>query len=161
MGARAIESQNARQRPDADGYLTLDEAEFWWRSGNRLPLTLDIGKIDFGNLSASEFEGVNSSIVVNLLLRSKSGNDGLVHGRISVTLLEGNMIAVGSELYDFDMKNWWNPLNWARNVETVIGNLSAGWDGNPYQIIFTGSKKIPEQTPTGVTELYVKTGGLY
>ena len=106
-------SQAPQQRPDEDGYLTLEESEYWWRSGNGQPLTVDTDKIDFGNLSASDFDGINSSIVVNLLLRSRSGNDGLVHGRVSVTLLDGNRIAVSPELYDFDMKNWLNPLNWA------------------------------------------------
>ena len=42
-----------------------------------------------------------------------------------------------SDKYDFDMKKWSNPLNWGRNIETMIGHKYAG-EGIPFEIIILG-----------------------
>ena len=47
----------------------------------------------------------------------------------------------GLNTYDFDMHNPWNPMNWGRNIETLIGKKIAG-KGNPYTIHIYGSKKL-------------------
>lgn len=51
------------------------------------------------------------------------------------------MIRAYDDTYDFDMHSWWNPLNWMRNIETIIGKMAAG-KGTPFKIRIYGAKKI-------------------
>ena len=47
---------------------------------------------------------------------------------------------------DFEMHNGRNPLNWGRNIETVIGNRVAG-KGQAYEINIYGSAKLTPFLP--------------
>jgi hypothetical protein len=44
------------------------------------------------------------------------------------------------------MKTWWNPMNWGRNIETLIGKKIAG-NGKGYEIIIYGSKELKPILP--------------
>jgi len=44
------------------------------------------------------------------------------------------------------MKSWYNPLNWSRNVETIIGGHVAG-KGKPFLIFIYGSQKLKPMYP--------------
>lgn len=48
--------------------------------------------------------------------------------------------------YGFEMKSWWNPFNWGRNFETIIGGWVAG-DGTPYDINIYGSAQLTPILP--------------
>ena len=129
-------------RPDADGYLTLSEANDWYRNGGGQALNVDLNKINLSGIRAVDFpNGVGSKKSFNLLIHSSSVNDGLVYGSITLRLYENNTVRAFSDVYDFDMKSWGNPLNWPRNVETIIGSKYAG-QGTPYTINFNGSAQI-------------------
>ena len=45
--------------------------------------------------------------------------------------------------YDFEMHWSWNPKEWARNAETIIGRMYNG-RGKPFNIIIQGQKEIEE-----------------
>lgn len=68
-------------------------------------------------------------------------NDGLIYGNITLKLYHGSKVRVNADNYGFEMHSWFNPLNWPRNVETIIGERVAG-AGTPYNINLTGSKWI-------------------
>ena len=51
-----------------------------------------------------------------------------------------------ADKYDFEMHNGRNPLNWGRNIETVIGNRVAG-KGQAYEINIYGSAKLTPFLP--------------
>jgi len=130
------------ERPDFDGYLTLKEANYWYRNGNGQSLTVDLNKIDLSGIHTEDFpDGVGSTKSFNLLIHSGSYNDGMVYGNITLKLYPNNMVRAFPDVYDFDMHPWINPLNWPRNVETIFGSWLAG-DGNPYTINFRGSAYI-------------------
>jgi hypothetical protein len=39
--------------PGRDGYISLNEANYWWRSGGGNPLIADLGKIDLSGIRAA------------------------------------------------------------------------------------------------------------
>jgi len=133
-------------RPDYDGYLTLKEANEWYRTGNGQPLYVDLNKIDLTGIHSEDFSGVGSTDYFNLLTHSNSVNDGLVYGSIRLKLYPNDNVKAYQDKYDFDMHSWWNPLNWARNVETKIGKAVAG-TGTPFPINFNGSAYITPVHP--------------
>ena len=47
---------------------------------------------------------------------------------------------------NFEMHSWKNPLNWGRNIETIIGSKVAG-KGVPYVIHFYGSQTLTPILP--------------
>lgn len=47
------------------------------------------------------------------------------------------------DTYNFEMHKSWNPIEWVRNIETLIGRLYHGY-GKPYNILIRGSKSIDE-----------------
>ena len=51
-----------------------------------------------------------------------------------------------ADKYDFDIKPWSNPLNWGRNLETIIGKKKAG-EGVPFEINIYGSKQLTPILP--------------
>lgn len=71
----------------------------------------------------------------NLLLNSNSLNDGLVYGSITLKRYLNHQVRAYADRYDFEMHNGWNPLNWPRNSQTVIGRLYAG-EGQNLILIF-------------------------
>ena len=44
------------------------------------------------------------------------------------------------------MHSYWNPLNWGRNIETIIGKKVAG-EGKSFEINIYGSKKLTPVLP--------------
>jgi RHS repeat-associated protein len=129
-------------RPDADGYLTLSEANEWYRNGNGQPLNVDLAKIDLSGISPSDFpQGVEApSRYFNLLHPSylHSINDGLVYGNIKLTLDKSNTVYAtrGYDNYDFDMHPW-STSTFFRNIEAYMGSWYAG-QGTPYRINLQG-----------------------
>ena len=73
-----------KDRPDWDGYITLKEANEWYRSGRGEPLFADINKIDCGNYVSLGEKYVGKTYVINLLNGKSRINDGLVYGKIVV-----------------------------------------------------------------------------
>jgi hypothetical protein len=144
------DASNDGERPDADGYITFFEARYWWRNGHGKPLFVDISQINLGRISSKNFpDGPGSSIVYNLLTNSNSINDGLVHGKVVLTLYNSESlgstayyIMADPEKYDFDYKSWNNHKNWGRNTENFIGSVVAGY-GTPYVMRFYGRQYIP------------------
>lgn len=127
-------------RPDWDGYLTLKEANDWYRNGNGQTLYVSLSLINLDGLFSLGERYVDKKYHINLLLLgSLSVNDALVYGNIKLKRYPNNTVRAYSDIYDFDMKTWRNPVNWGRNIETFIGKTVAG-EGNGYEIILYGSK---------------------
>jgi len=139
---------NPYVRPDIDGYLTLSEANEWWRNGNGERLTVDLNKLNLSMIYARDFSGLYSTKSYNLLLYSNCFNDGLVYGSITLKLYPNNEVRAFNDVYDFDQKSNLNPFNWGRNIETAIANKVAG-RGKQYSIKFKGSAHI-ENAPMPV-----------
>ena len=135
-----------KDRPDWDGYLTLDEANDWYRNGNEQPLFVSLDKIDLSGIVSLGKDYVGQVKTFNLLLVSGSENDGLVYGNLTLKRYPNNSVRAFSDTYDFDMKSWWNPLNWGRNAETIVGEKYAG-KGKGYDINLYGSKKLKPILP--------------
>ena len=68
-----------------------------------------------------------------MLFSSNSLNDGLVYGKVTLKRYPNHSVKAYADKYDFDIKPWSNPLNWGRNLETIIGKKKAG-EGVPFEI---------------------------
>jgi len=135
-----------KNRPDYDGYLTLKEANQWYRNGNGEPLFTDLSKIDLSGISSLGEKYVGQVKIFNLLIESGSLNDGLVYGNITLKRYSNHQVRAFSDRYDFDMHNAKNPLNWGRNIETIIGKKIAG-KGAPFDINIYGSTTLKPLFP--------------
>ena len=133
-------------RPDYDGYLTLKEANEWYRKGSGEPLFTSLEKIDLSGILSLGERYVGQEETFNLLLYSGSINDGLVYGNIKLRRYPNHSVRAYSDKYDFDMHSYWNPLNWGRNIETIIGKKVAG-EGKSFEINIYGSKKLTPVLP--------------
>ena len=71
-----------KDRPDYDGYLTLEEANKWYREGKGQPLFTSLAKIDLSGIYSLGEKYVREIKSFNLLLHSGSLNDGLVYGTL-------------------------------------------------------------------------------
>lgn len=148
----AIDSYNTSfeglkdRRPDWDGYLTLDEANEWYRNGNGEPLFTDLSKIDLSGIYSLGESYVGQVKTFNLLLNSGSINDGLVYGQVTLKRYPNHSVRAYADEYNFEMHNGWNPLNWPRNAQTVIGGAYAG-DGQKYEINMYGSQQLTPILP--------------
>ncbi|HRC79514.1 MAG TPA: RHS repeat-associated core domain-containing protein [Bacteroidales bacterium] len=132
---------NLSNRPDWDGYLTLKEANEWYRNGNGQPIFVDLSKIDLSNLYSLGDEYISQEKYINLFFASISKNDALVYGTIKLKRYPNDQVKAYPDIYDFEMHNAKNPLNWPRNIGTKIGKAYAG-DGIPFKINFYGSKQL-------------------
>ncbi|MBP5514179.1 MAG: RHS repeat-associated core domain-containing protein [Bacteroidaceae bacterium] len=138
---------NLPNRPDWDGHITLSEANDWYRNGKGETLYADLELINLSGIVSLGDKYVGVEKTFNLLLGgSLSINDGLVYGNMRLKRYPGNTVRAYSDIYDFDMKSWKNPLNWMRNIETLIGKFYAG-KGTPYEIIPYGNKKLKTLFP--------------
>ena len=135
-----------RNRPDWDGYLTLSEANEWFRNGNGQSLYTDLSKIDLSGIVSLGENYVGQTKVINLLFSSNSLNDGLVYGKVTLKRYPNHSVKAYADKYDFDIKPWSNPLNWGRNLETIIGKKKAG-EGVPFEINIYGSKQLTPILP--------------
>jgi len=134
------------QPPDFDGYLTLDEANDWYRNGDGKDLYVDLSKISFGNITANDFEdGIGSSKSISILNNTdftlKSINDGLVYGSLTLTLITKSYVSCSYDEYDFRMHSGNSIGTWARNIQTNIAQYIAG-NGKSYFIYFYGFGKL-------------------
>lgn len=132
-------------RPDWDGFLTLEEANEWYRTGNGQPLYVSLEKIDLSGLQSLGEQKVGQTKAISLFLVS-SVNDALVYGKITLRRYPHHMVRAFADTYNFDMKPWRNPINWGRNVETIIGHKVAG-EGKEYEINIYGSKRLMPVLP--------------
>ncbi len=130
-----------QDRPDYDGYLTLQEANEWYRNGNGEPLFASLEKIDLSGIYSLGEKYNGDEQYFNLLVHSGSINDGLVYGNIRLKRYPNHQVRAYADTYDFDVHNVWNPLNWPRNFEAKIGKRVAG-EGTPYEINLYGSKSL-------------------
>ena len=135
-----------KDRPDYDGYLTLKEANQWYKEGNGQPLFTSLAQIDLSGIYSLGEKYVREIKSFNLLLHSGSLNDGLVYGNITLKRYPNHSVRAFSDKYDFEMHNGLNPLNWGRNIETIIGGWVAG-SGQPYEINIYGSAKLKPFLP--------------
>ncbi len=133
-------------RPDWDGYLTLEEATLWYRHGNGQKLFADLRKIDLSGVSKDDFSGAGGKTVFNLFFNSNSSNDALVYGNITLRLVSSDCVRAFDDIYDFRSHTWWNPLNWGRNFETIIGGSLAG-QGADFPISLYGTVKLNPTIP--------------
>lgn len=135
------------QRPDWDGYLTLEEANEWYRQGSGEPLYVSLEKINLDGLFSLGEGYVGETYTFNLLYgASLKANDGLVYGSLTFKRYPNHTCRAYADTYDFDYKSWLDPRNWLRNIETFIGDLYAG-DGMKYKIYIYGEKKLKPILP--------------
>ena len=97
------------KRPDWDGYLTLEEANNWYRNGKGEPLYVSLQQIDLSRLNNSALVS-GKKMVVNLFKAGNSLNNALVLGHITIQIFPNNIIRAFPDVYDFDMKSWSNCL---------------------------------------------------
>ena len=132
---------NLKNRPDWDGYLTKREADEWWKNGNGEALYVDIDKIDLSGIVSLGERFVYQTKSFNLLVHSASLDDGLVYGHITLKRYPNHKVRAYSDRYDFEMHSWKNPLNYLRNIETMIGKMVSG-NGNSYEINIYGETEL-------------------
>jgi len=130
-----------KYRPDYDGYLTLKEANEWYKNGNGQPLFTKLSMLDLFSLCSLGDKYIGSVKSFNILLCSTTLNDGLVYGHITFKRYPNDKIRAYADEYNFEMHNSKNPLNWPRNLETLIGRIVAG-QGQKYKINLYGSKVL-------------------
>ena len=134
---------NLPNRPNYDGYLTLDEANEWYREGNGQPLFTSLEKIDMSGVYSKGDKAIDEYWTINLLRQSKSINDGLVYGSIQIKQYPNDYVRAYADIYDFEMHPWeWSTLK--RNIFTIIGRIYAG-KGTKYEINIYGSKKLQKE----------------
>ena len=132
---------NLSTRPDWDGYLTLAEANDWYRDGNGEPLFVALDKIDLSNLYSKGEKYVGEHKYISLFQASNSPNDALVYGTIGLTRYPNNQVRGSYDTYDFDMHKGGGVTTWLRNRATEIGQWVAG-EGTAYRVYFNGSKTL-------------------
>ena len=135
-----------KSRPDYDGYLTWAEANKWYGEGNGQPLFTSLEKIDLSGILSLGENFVGEVDHFNLQLLGNSINDGLVYGSITLKRYPDHQVRAYQDHYDFEMHDTSNPLNWPRNVETLIGKEFAG-EGQKFDINIYGSKKLTPILP--------------
>ncbi len=135
-----------KKRPDYDGYLTLDEANKWYKEGNGKPVFSSLAKLDLSGILSLGENYVGEKGTYNLLLNSNSLNDGLVYGNITLKRYSNHQVRAYADEYNFEVHNAWNPLNWPRNAETLIGRKYAG-EGKKFEINLYGSKTLTPILP--------------
>ena len=133
-----------KDRPDWDGYLTLKEANDWYRNGNGQAVFVDASQINLSPLAIEDLI-VDKNVIYNFLYPTTLNvATGLVYGQISLTLLDENgTVRIGNthgeiDRYDFDMHTGGVSF---RNIATKIGGIVAG-KGVPYAIRGYGLGKI-------------------
>ena len=138
----SFKSLNTRQ--DWDGYLTLDEANEWYRNGIGQPLCVSLEKINLDGLVYLGEDYVGKNLLYGASLKAE---DGLVYGNLTFKRYPNHTCRAYADTYDFDYKSNKNPANWIRNIETFIGKIHHAGEGKGYQINIYGSKKITPILP--------------
>jgi len=135
-------------RPDYDGYLTLGEANDWYRNGNGEPLYVNASKIDLSPVTTGYLQDKGGSDYFNFFLTSNL-ETGLVYGTIKLTLEDpsSGQVSLGTksgklDFYDFDIKPGNKTIGRAvRNLGTHAGKALAG-QGKGYEIYRYGYGKV-------------------
>ncbi|HEX8577644.1 MAG TPA: hypothetical protein VF677_15260, partial [Flavobacterium sp.] len=144
------------KRPDADGKITLEEANKWYREGNGQALTVDASKVDLNFLDTSKM--VEGKIYpIQTLTTSK---DGRVYGGIRVKYLGNNQVGIRPDTYNFEQHGSFFSSTF-RNIANAIGRAYAG-NGVPYKINFIGVNTIRYTPPP--TQSYMhnnRVGGTF
>jgi RHS repeat-associated protein len=135
---------NLPNRPDWDGYITLKEANDWYRKGNQQPLFSDFSQIDMSSFISLGDNYVGKQYTFNLLEVYGPTNDALVYGNLTFTRLPYDKVRAERDFYDFDMHPWNSFRSIGRNIETVIGNIVAG-RGKGFPIYFYGSQQLKKK----------------
>ena len=132
-------------RPDYDGYLTLSEANEWYRNGNGEPLYVDLSKIDLSPVRSLGNENIGKTKPVNLLdITGKTSKDGLVYGSITIIQMPDDYVRAKHDVYDFDMHKGKGFKTKIRNCLTKIGAWYAG-KGTAYNIYFYNKAKVKKK----------------
>lgn len=138
-------------RPDADGYLTNEEAQYWYHHGNGVTLNTQLNKVDLSGVYSDDFPGgVGSKKSFNLFEVSNSSNDAKVYGHITLKLYPNNTVRAYQDNYNFE---WHKPIlapsNWYRNLGTAYGRHVIGGvnSGIPFKINLLGSQTIFPHNP--------------
>jgi RHS repeat-associated protein len=139
--------QGLSSRPDWDGFLTLEEANEWYRNGGGQPLYVDASKIDLSPVSTANFgNSTGKSIYYNFFTDGRGSlTTGRVYGTIKLTLLNTHgAVKLGGangllDVYDFDIN--WNDGRLMRNIGTAIGEINAG-KGTGYNIYNYGTGSV-------------------
>jgi RHS repeat-associated protein len=137
---------NLPTRPDFDGRITLEEANNWYRDGTGQPLYADLSQVDFGDINSKDFAGVGDKKAINLFFHSNNSDDRRVIGSFTLKMYPNNTVRAYDDRYDFEMHSNSNPLNWARNLATVIGEQVAG-QGISFPIKFYSHKFLETPFP--------------
>lgn len=132
-------SNSLSSRPDWNGFLTLTEANDWYRNGDGNPLNVDASKIDLFPVTTGTFEkGEGSSKTINFLGRYLNpGPTGFVYGNIELTLLNKSTgeVRLGNSdgrLDNYGFEQQPKGSSW-RIFATKIGGWVAG-TGKPFDI---------------------------
>lgn len=125
-----------QKRPDADGILTLEEANEWFRKGNGKDLYVDASKLDLQWVKDNEW--VDGTKIVQTLFASKYGR---VYGNITLSRVSSTSASISRDRYNFEQhgKHWYSSP--VRNPLTRVGKIFAG-SGKPFWINFTGHALI-------------------
>lgn len=137
---------NLSSRPDWDGIITLKEANNWYSNGGGNPLYANLGELDMSGIVSLGEKYVGQKKCFNLLWTSNSIEAGLVYGQITLKRYPNHQVRAYSDTYNFEMHSWKNPLNWGRNIETIVGSKVAG-NGTPYNIHFYGTQTLTPILP--------------
>lgn len=127
-------------RPDYDGFLTLDEANDWYRNAGGKPLYVNSAQIDLSPVTVKDFDD-KDSFVSNFFLTTNVHTTGRVYGIIKLTIVDrvNGRVKLGNDkgeldYYDFDIKKRDGSIKRdLRNAGTVIGGWVAG-QGQPFKI---------------------------
>ncbi len=131
--------QGLKNRPDYDGYITLNEANEWYRNGKGEPLFADLRKIDLTGFRSLGESKVGENYNYNLIYTSGSKDDRLVYGSLTFIRTPNDGVRAYADGYDFDMKPWRG--NTVRNIQTLIGRRVAG-EGKSYSIFLYGTATL-------------------
>jgi RHS repeat-associated protein len=137
-----LHSLGLKNRPDYDGFLTLSEANEWYRNGNGQPLFVNASKIDLSPLYNGDLKEGEERYVNFASPKYANFQMGLVYGTIKLKMLTGNNVQVGKndhhlDTYDFDYQEG----RLGRNIVTWIGEKVAG-TGRGYKIYSYGIGKL-------------------
>lgn len=142
---RILRDQERLNAGVRDGYLTLEEANYWYRNGEGQSVSIEMSLLNFDGISVEAFNGIGSEASYTF---TPGSNDFFVHGSVRLELVGPNTIVIVGDpttgfenggWYDFEMHSWFQrPL---RNLETLGAHVIAG-SGQRYPIIYEGTATI-------------------
>jgi len=140
---------STKERPDADGYLTYNEAVEWARYGKGKPLYVDSKKIDFSKVRLSDFDENGLADVFLAGRHFHNPQDALVNGRLKLRLIGPNEAIVDMERTEISFSfEWRRDASLLRNIATKILEWQVSNDKifgyKPFDIIYSGSITINE-----------------